>query len=203
MSFCTRCGTKLGDNAKFCSGCGTPLGGSRPAPAAPAPVQAQPPVQVQPPPGTGAADDGQVLMKHTFFNTDFHIIEPGDTVLSAHDAFKNQKKYTNAGAAAGAAVLGALLVDGLTAAQWSIRAEYLKSKICFIRLNIMSMPTASRIELPVSEIVSVEKTNRFTLMDKTEITVGTKSWGSFVFVAPKKKRDEAAALLLKLAGLQQ
>jgi hypothetical protein len=64
---------------------------------------------------------------------------------------------------------------------------------------MLGRPTENRIEIAVNEIDSVEKTNTFTIMGKTEISVGTRSRGTFVFTAPKKKRDDAVNLLLKLS----
>ncbi len=61
--FCSKCGTKLDDNAKFCGGCGSPTGvGAPSAPAAPRQAAPQP-MPVPPPPMTPppAPSNGAVI----------------------------------------------------------------------------------------------------------------------------------------------
>ncbi len=56
--FCTKCGTRLGDDIRFCLQCGTPVSAPSPAPAAPGSLQA-----AGPGPGAAPAKSGNTALK--------------------------------------------------------------------------------------------------------------------------------------------
>ena len=60
MAFCTKCGTKLADDAVFCTNCGTPVGQAQPA--SQPQYQAQPQAQYQPQPQVQYQPAPQVIV---------------------------------------------------------------------------------------------------------------------------------------------
>jgi hypothetical protein len=190
MAFCSNCGTKLGDGAKFCTNCGAK------ADSGPA-VSVGTGVTDQTPAGGEIAGDSQVLKEYNLYSTGIHILDANGDLILTDKAFKKSD--------AGNIIAGVLL--GISAVNvtndFSIKVQILKTKICFTRLSLLLRPTESKIEINISGITSVEKTNTFTFKDKTEITVRTVSQGTFIFQVLAKNRDERdeyVNLLLELAG---
>jgi predicted amidophosphoribosyltransferase len=180
--FCSNCGEKLDDGTKFCTNCGTKIEGDAPLVHGGATVNPVGP------------EDNTVLMEYTLNNNYFSVTDTNGKIITAGDMFKSSKSGT-AGAVVGALLgIGAGLGAAQMAANWVIKVQIYKSKICFTKLNMLLRPTENRIEINGNEITSVTKTN------KAELTVGTRGSGTFVFAAPKKTCDDAVNLLLKLSG---
>jgi hypothetical protein len=137
-------------------------------------------------------------------NNYFHLTEANGKKISANNIFQKSGATPYViGAVIGLATFGVLGAAAYGAtANWQIRLQLFKTRICFTRLGTLQKPTESIFIININEITSVAKTKAFTIMDKTEISLGTTSFGNLVFSTPGNMRDITVNLLLDLTGLK-